>query len=335
MPKRDIVVMGASAGGVAALREVLGALPAELPAAVFVTIHTAPSSEGYLAQVLGARCQLPVELARDEEPIRPGRVYVAPPNLHLLVKRGYVRVRFLPKENGSRPAIDPMFRSAAHSYSRRVIGVLLTGELDDGAAGLGIVRDEGGFSIVQDPRDARHPNMPLAALRGGEPDLVLPLREIAPRLAQLVTTEVSEQAPTVEEEVQQSAEVMTCPGCGGVLHQYADERKVVWYQCRVGHRFSSESMIKQQDVTVEEHLWRTLAILKEKGDTARAMAADARSLVRPPVDPEYYDAQARAAVAAQERVEAILDELGPALFPALPEKDQSVPPAQAAKKKRA
>lgn len=324
MPKHDIVVMGASAGGVEALKTILSGLPQELPASIFITLHTSPTGEGYLADVLARLCPLPVRLAIDREKITPGRIYIAPPNLHLILKRGYIRNRFMPKENGTRPAIDPMFRSAAHSYARRVIGVVLTGNLDDGSAGLGVIQDEGGIIVAQDPEDAMHPNMPLSAIRVVKPDHIVPLAEIAPLLVSLVGSDVT-QALTEESETKELDQVSTCPGCGGVLHMYTED-KVIWYQCRVGHRFTSETMMMEQNTIVEEHFWRMLSILHEKEEVARTVASDARSTINSLVDPEYFIKQAEASAEARKRIHDILDEFGPLLFPGIPEKDASKRP---------
>jgi len=213
-----------------------------------------------------------------------------------------------------------MFRSAAHAYARRVIGVVLTGSLDDGAAGLGIIKDEGGITVVQDPKDATHPDMPIAAIKSVQPHYVVPLSEIAPLLTTLVETEITGEAETETRETKEMEEVMTCPGCGGVLRHYTDDR-TAWYQCMVGHRFSSESMVLHQNVSCEEYFWRILSLLKEKEQVARTMAADARGSHSSPVDPEYYEKQARAAAEAQADIGDILDRLGPVLFPGIPHKD--------------
>ncbi len=320
MLKRDIVVIGASAGGVEALKTVLSGLPKDFPASVFVTIHTMPTGPGYLAQVLARVSPLPVEQAKNNEEIRAGFVYVAQPNLHLIMKRGRLRNRFLPKENGTRPAIDPMFRSAAQSYSRRVIGVLLTGELDDGTAGLGVIKDEGGIIIVQDPKDAMHPDMPTSAIQSLKPDYVVPLAEIAPLLVKLVKSEISGSAFTEQADMNETEQVLTCPGCGGVLREYRSDN-FIWHQCMVGHRYNPETLVLEQNRVVEEHFWRVKGLLKEKAEMARTMASDARATVDSAVDPEYFDRQAQAAEEAEKRIENLLDDLGPDLFPGTPQKD--------------
>jgi two-component system chemotaxis response regulator CheB len=321
MPKHDIVVIGASSGGIEAVKTILRGLPSDLAASIFITIHTHPTGGNFLAPILARVSSLPVRIALDNEKIEPGRVYIAPPNLHLTIKRGYLTNRFKPKENGTRPAIDPMFRSAAFSYAKRVIGVLLTGNLDDGTAGLGIIQDEGGLVIVQDPNDALYPDMPLTAIRSVKPDYITPVAEIAPLLVDLIGTETTTGEPTKQTETKEVGPVMTCPGCGGVLTEYAND-KVIWYQCQVGHRFTSESMMLQQNVVAEEYFWRMLSILKEKENVARTMAADARSTLTSLVDPEYFDKQAEASVEAQKLLYSILERLGPILFPGIPEKPE-------------
>lgn len=154
MQGRDIIVIGASAGGVEALREVTRGLPADLPAAVFVVLHTPIHGTSALPRILNRYGSLPAAHARDGEAIYPGRIYVAPPNNHLLLKRGYIRLVLGPRENGHRPAIDPLFRTAARAYRSRVVGVVLSGALDDGTAGLAVVKQEGGVAVVQDPESA-------------------------------------------------------------------------------------------------------------------------------------------------------------------------------------
>jgi two-component system chemotaxis response regulator CheB len=158
--KRDIIVIGASAGGVEAFRALAAALPPDLPAAVFVVIHTSAESPGLLPQLINREGGLPAIEAENGAPVLPGRIYVARPDHHLTLDDGRLRVWAGPSENRHRPAIDPLFRSAAYNYGPRVIGVVLTGYLDDGAAGLGVIKERGGIAVVQDPDDALVPSMP-------------------------------------------------------------------------------------------------------------------------------------------------------------------------------
>src|SRR3954470_2925577 len=185
MPSHDIIVIGASAGGVETLKALVRGLPAELPAAVFVVLHVAPGGPGYLPQILAKAGPLPASFPEDGEAIANGRIYVAPPDHHLLLEPGRVRVVRGPKENRHRPAADPLFRSAAWAYGPRVIGVVLSGTLDDGAAGLWAIKSCGGVAIVQDPEDALFDEMPASALASVDADHVAPLEELPLILAEL------------------------------------------------------------------------------------------------------------------------------------------------------
>ena len=183
--RRNIIVIGASAGGVEAISRILADLSRDLPAAVFVVIHTAPHGPSVLPQIFSRAGPLPAAHARDGEVIRHGRVYVAPPDFHMTLDRGKVRLLRSKMENHARPAIDPLFRSAALHYGSEVAGLILTGYLDDGAAGLFAVKARGGVAMVQDPRDAREPSMPRSALEQVEPDYLLPLYRIGATLVDL------------------------------------------------------------------------------------------------------------------------------------------------------
>src|SRR3954451_12746818 len=185
MPKQDIMVIGTSAGDVEALQVVAAGLPANLPASVFVVLHigTGINGQSYLPEILTKAGPLPAVCPRDGEAIQHGKVYVAPPDHHLLVMPGHVRLSHGPKENRTRPAINPLFRSAAAAYGERVTGVILTGSLDDGVAGLADIKRQGGVAVVQEPETALYPNMPDAALRHVKVDHVAPVEEIAELLS--------------------------------------------------------------------------------------------------------------------------------------------------------
>jgi two-component system chemotaxis response regulator CheB len=190
LPHRDIIVIGASAGGIKALKELVAALTEDLPAAVFVVLHVAPTKPSILPQILSRAGPLPALHPSDGQPVETGYIYVAPPDHHLLLSDGQIRVLRGPKENAQRPAVDPLFRSAAAAYGPRVIGVVLTGGLEDGAAGLSAVKSGGGVAVVQDPFDALQPSMPQSALRSGRVDYCVSLAEIGPLLIRLVSEEV-------------------------------------------------------------------------------------------------------------------------------------------------
>src|SRR5689334_16453428 len=185
MATKDIVVIGASAGGMGALEKLVAGLPADLPAALFIVWHLSPGVRSVLPAVLTKAGPLPAVHPQDGDPVRPGRIYVAPNDHHMLLERGYVRVTKGPKENRFRPAIDPLFRSAAYVYSTRAVGVVLSGALDDGTAGLWAIKLRGGTAVVQDPADAVHRSMPLNALDNVEVDYKLPVTDIGPLLGRL------------------------------------------------------------------------------------------------------------------------------------------------------
>lgn len=187
MSAHDIIVIGASAGGVEALKHLVAALPADLPAAVFIVVHFPPDSISMLPSILNWYGPLPATTAQNNEPIQTGHIYVAPPDYHLLVRDGTMQVYRGPRENHTRPAIDPLFRSAAQMYAGRVIGVLLSGMLNDGTAGLIEIKRQEGLAIVQDPEEALFPDMPRSAIKNVAVDYVLPLAHIAPVLTRLVT----------------------------------------------------------------------------------------------------------------------------------------------------
>jgi two-component system chemotaxis response regulator CheB len=194
MGHRRIVVIGASAGGLDPLREIIGALPATFPAPVCVVLHTSPTSPGFLNEILARSGTMETAWAEDGTRLQPGRVYLAPRDHHLLVEPGVLRLGRGPKEHRFRPAIDPLFRSAAQVYGPGTVGVVLSGHLDDGISGLHVIRRLGGTVIVQDPDDAVFPSMPAGALRSVAADYVVRAGEIAPLLVR-VTGEAPDQPP--------------------------------------------------------------------------------------------------------------------------------------------
>src|SRR4051812_945577 len=191
MAKKDIIVIGASAGGMGALEKLVASLPADLPAAVFVVWHLAPGVRSVLPAVLNRAGPLAAAFPQDGDPIRPARIYIAPNDHHMLLERGYIRVTKGPKENRFRPAVDPLFRSAAYIYGPRTIGIVLSGALDDGTAGLWAIKLRGGTAIVQGPEDAMHRSMPLNALENVEVDHKLPVDEMGALLARLTREETA------------------------------------------------------------------------------------------------------------------------------------------------
>jgi two-component system chemotaxis response regulator CheB len=197
MKQQDIIVIGTSSGGIEALKTLVGGLPKEFNASIFIVLHIAPHFPGNLAQILKDAGRLPAVSPVDGERFKAGHIYVAPPDCHLLLDRsGYIHVTKGPKENLFRPAINPLFRSAAQAFGSRVIGLILTGALDDGASGLRMIKQQGGVAIVQDPLDAYSPSMPLSALRLVKVDYCLPVTEIANLLTDLTNNNEPENHST-------------------------------------------------------------------------------------------------------------------------------------------
>ena len=284
MAKKDIVVIGASAGGMQALEKLAAGLPADLPAALFVVWHLAPGVKSVLPTVLNRASRIPALYPKDGDPIEPGRIYVAPNDHHLLVERGYVRVTKGPKENRFRPAVDPLFRSAAYIYGTRVIGVVLSGALDDGTAGLWAIKLRGGTAIVQEPSDAVFRSMPLNALDNVKVDYQVPVAEIGPLLSRLTRETAApepllpaEEREKMEAEVKIAREVdsriedilqygqlspFTCPECHGVLAMFRDGN-MVRFRCHTGHAVSSGTLLEAGTEQVEQRLMDALRALDE------------------------------------------------------------------------
>jgi two-component system, chemotaxis family, protein-glutamate methylesterase/glutaminase len=293
MPDHGIVVVGASAGGVEALADLAASLPPDLPAAVFVVLHLPATGTSALPEILSRHGPLPAAHVEDGEPIQTGRVYVAPPDHHVLLRTGHVHLARGPRENGHRPAIDPLFRSAAHEYGSRVIGVILSGALDDGTAGLLGIKSRGGVAVVQSPEDALYPGMPGSALEHVQVDHVAAAASMGKLLAELVGDPAGprpDPPPTsmrVEVEMEQfSLEAIegnhpgrpsgfSCPDCNGVLWQLR-EGGLERYRCRVGHAWSPEGLLTQQSEALEAALWVALRSLEERAALARRLADPAR-----------------------------------------------------------
>ena len=262
MPTHDIIVIGASAGGVEALISLVRSLPTDLPATLFVVTHVPAQGMSVLPHLLTRAGPLPAIHAQHGETIQPGYIYVARPDHHLLVQDGVIHVVRGPKENHCRPAIDPLFRSAAASYGSRVSGVILSGTLSDGTAGLLAIKRQGGVAIVQDPDDALFPDMPRHAIQYVRVDYILPVAEIASVLVRLAdepaatvpaarvsTSEEKEIAlaeadmATIEnEEKSGTPSVFGCPECGGTLWELQEEN-LLRFRCRIGHAYSSDSLL--------------------------------------------------------------------------------------------
>jgi two-component system chemotaxis response regulator CheB len=271
-----VVALGASAGGVEALSCVLGSLPEDLGACVLVVLHMPATPPSRLARILARKSALPVEEARDRQPLEENRVFVAPPDRHMLVEDGHLKVVRGPHENGHRPAIDPMLRSAATAFHERTIAVILTGSLDDGAAGTIAVTRAGGRVLVQDPAEAAFPSMPLSVIAADSPCAVLPLAEIADAVVEALRGPPPPAATppgSRQEEAEPGELVLSCPACGGVLQELVSSGvELPHFRCRIGHRFGTGSLLAARSRTVDGALGAALRALEERADLARRMS---------------------------------------------------------------
>jgi two-component system, chemotaxis family, protein-glutamate methylesterase/glutaminase len=311
MSNRDIIVIGGSAGATAPLKQILGRLPPDLPAAVFIVLHIPAQGIGILSTVVSSAGPLPVRQAENGMKIEPGQVYLAAPDHHLLMSGDHVFLGRGPRENMVRPAIDALFRSAAINYGPRVIGVLLSGLLSDGSAGLNAIKRCGGISVVQDPSDAIADEMPRSALEASIIDLCAPGAGMGDVLSDLAR-EVAGAALPIPPEIRLEVEIaagerigsdkllsvadpvaLTCPACGGVLSEVkVKESHPMRFRCQVGHAFGADILAREQEGQVDEALRVALRIIEERAELVQRMAADGRRNGRPAVAEMY---QARAA----------------------------------------
>ncbi|AGP37711.1 chemotaxis protein CheB [Sorangium cellulosum] len=280
MQGHDIITIGASAGGVETLIALIGGLPSDLEASLFVVQHLPSTARSALPQILGRATRMPVATAVDGEPIERGRIYIAPVDKHLLLGEGVVRVVYGAKENGHRPAVDPLFRTAAEVYGPRVVGMVLSGARDCGTAGLMEIKRRGGVAVVQDPKDALFPDMPQSALDSVHVDHCVPLARLPPLLADLVQAgegEPPREAASPSGLVGGQGEVpemqFTCPDCGGNLMR--SDSATLSFHCKVGHRYSLEGLEDVQADALEAALWVALRTIEDSAALARRMAARA------------------------------------------------------------
>jgi two-component system, chemotaxis family, protein-glutamate methylesterase/glutaminase len=316
MAARDIIVIGASAGGLQALTELSTSFPKDLSAAVFVVIHTSPNNSGVLPAILERSGPLTASFAVDDEEFRLGHIYVAPPDHHLLVKPGRVRVPRGPEENGFRPAVDPLFRTAARAYDSRVIGIILSGVMDDGTHGLSLIKEAGGIAIVQNPEEALISGMPLSAIQSVEVDYIMSVTEMGPLISRLVQEEIAQVAAATREwewepDVAEMETDMlqkghpgppsplTCPACGGALWEMPDGEPLR-FRCHVGHGYTAETLAAGQSNEIDGALWAALRALEEKAALRRRVASRANirnmTALAETYETQAHDAEQRAAV---------------------------------------
>jgi two-component system chemotaxis response regulator CheB len=304
VPRHDLVVVGGSAGGLQALTTIVSQLPPSLEACVLVVMHSAAGTPSVLPEIIGRVATLPVSVAKTGDDLRPGRIVIAAPDCHLLVNGSGLIVAHGPRENGFRPAVDPLFRTAARQYGSRLVGVVLSGALSDGTFGLSVIKHYGGVAIVQDPDDAVIPGMPASAIRSVDVDHVLPAADIAKAIVRLCGAEGQQSVsggntmarrspPRRQEEVPEpqrpSSELtevsqmngafgapsgLTCPDCGGALWEVAEGR-AVRYQCHVGHQYAPENLDVSQRDLLDQALWSAVRVLEEQAELKTRMAARA------------------------------------------------------------
>ncbi|WP_339804155.1 chemotaxis protein CheB [uncultured Marinobacter sp.] len=277
-----LIVIGASAGGMVALKKLVAQFPKDFPAPIFIVSHMSADTTGEaLVQVLNESSSLTCVHARDEQKFESGHIYLAPSDQHMLIAKGKILITKGARENRSRPAIDPLFRSAAVAYGNRVIGIVLTGYLDDGTSGMMAIKRCGGVCIAQDPDDASYPDMPKSVIANVGVDHVLPVAEMGVLLADLVRRDLAASGPVPEDiliEAKIALRVLSdlpsvealgdqvpynCPDCGGVLWQIK-EGKLLRYRCHTGHAFTSSVLLAQQTVKIEETLWVALRMFEER-----------------------------------------------------------------------
>lgn len=284
MAKRDIIVVGASAGGILALKELFNSIPQDFRASIFVVLHVSSSSPGFLPVILSKAGILDASHPVDGELIKPGFIYVAPPDHHLLLEGNCVLVRKGPKENNFRPSVDALFRSAAYVYGPRVIGIVLSGMLNDGTSGLWSVKRMGGLAIIQEPSDADYPSMPLNVQDYVTVDYSIRASDMGPLLQKLTTENTSKKPKISKEEMaflkmevviskQDNAFEMgimnegnltplTCPECHGVLVRLI-EGKFIRFRCHTGHAYTASALLADLSKSVEETLWQSMRGLEE------------------------------------------------------------------------
>jgi two-component system chemotaxis response regulator CheB len=292
MAKRDVIVMGASAGGVEALQKVIAGLPSELAATVLVVLHVPAQARSALPSILARAGRLRVAHPERTRELEHGTVLIAPPDHHLTLRADRIHLTRGPRINGHRPAVDPLFLTAARTAGPRVIGVVLSGALDDGAAGMAAIKLAGGATLVQDPSDALYPSMPKSVLEQIEVDHVLPAAELPRAIMDLVGREVADveerdempKSPDEELETElvapgdpgKPASGLTCPECHGALWRTKESEPVERYRCRVGHAYTAKGLFAGQSEALEEAIWTAYRALQESASLSLRLAARAR-----------------------------------------------------------
>ena len=324
--RRDLVVVGASAGGVEALRSLVAGLPADFPAAILVVLHIPSTGTSALPAILNRAGRLPARHAREGDLLEPGQILIAPPDRHLIVYDGAVALSRGPQENGHRPAIDVLFRSAARARGSRVIGVVLSGALDDGAAGAVAIVSRGGGCVVQDFDEALHDSMPRAAFAAVREGKIAPAADIPTVLTSLLDQTVEHEPPPSDLMRQEAAMAdmdptamhdeerpgtpsgFACPDCHGALFEIV-EGSLTRYRCRVGHAWSAESLAARKTVDLESALWMALRSLEEKAVLSRTLGGSAVDRGHD-LTAERFEEAADEALRAAELVRDLIAQIG-------------------------
>jgi two-component system, chemotaxis family, protein-glutamate methylesterase/glutaminase len=332
-----IFVVGASAGGVETLKQLVSLLPPDFPAPILIVLHVSPHGTSVLPQILSRARTVPAIHPEEGQPLKPGIIYIAPPDQHLLVKRDKIHLSRGPRENGHRPAVDTLFRSAARVYGPRVVGVVLSGVLDDGTAGLSTIVRLGGVAVVQDPSDALYSGMPESAIEHVNVHHVLPTTEIASLMVRLAQETVAETQPAAPDDLEYETDIVeldmdaiendnkrpgrpssyVCPECGGSLWEIS-ENDVLRFRCHVGHAYSAETFLAEQTDSVEEALWVALRVLEDNISLTQRMAERASTHNRPRAASRFADQIAN----AQSKAKLLRDILKSHAL-ALPEDDSN------------
>jgi two-component system, chemotaxis family, protein-glutamate methylesterase/glutaminase len=329
MAVRDIVVVGGSAGSIEVLSELVAGLPPDYPGSIFVVVHFPGSVRSSLPRILSRAGPLPARHPVDGELIERGRIYVAPPDFHLHVAQDRIHLTRGPKENGHRPAADPLFRTAASAYGPRVVGIILSGNLNDGTGGLLRIKQRGGVALVQDPETALYQGMPRSAIEHVAVDHVLPVQDISEVIAELAMRPVeslevdgmSEEFTSVPEADEVAVadrqtqpgvpSTMACPECHGVLWEQKED-DLIQFRCRVGHAYSAEALLVHQSEQLEAALWTALRALEEHSALARRLAAralgrghthSASSFTEQAMDAEHHASVIRTVLDAGVRID--------------------------------
>jgi two-component system chemotaxis response regulator CheB len=330
----DRIVIGASAGGLGALLTLVKALPPDFPAAMLVVVHLSPQSGSALPDILSRSGPLPASFAVDGAPVQPGHIYVAPPDEHLLLGDDCLKLNHGPRENGVRPAVDVLFRSAARAAGPRAVGVVLSGSGDDGTEGLRVVKRAGGIAVVQDPSDALFPSMPTTAMEYTTPDYCVPAAELGPLLVRLAATPaaaapsapwpdgppapqrpgaggsapvaalqdgVAPSRPTIP----QNLVPLTCPECGGPVSEIDDDG-MTRYICLVGHGFSPSTLSVEKAREIEDALWSAVRLLDEQRELSEHLARRFRRM-RCYASADRYEQMARDGAASARVLRGILE----------------------------